>query len=150
MTSRFPGDTASADAPPDVMGPYRPDCPSRTVVETFANKWSMLVLGILKVQEGPLRFNELRRRLDGITQKVLTRTLRALERDGLVRRTVHPTTPPQVEYALTDLGISAGHLANAIAAWSAVNVPDIIRAREDFDRRGTAGAGRQERDRTGR
>ncbi|WP_308016307.1 winged helix-turn-helix transcriptional regulator [Nonomuraea aurantiaca] len=136
LKSRFPGDTVTADVPPNMVGPYRPDCPSRTVIETFANKWSMLVLGILKLQERPLRFNELRRRLDGITQKVLTRTLRALERDGLVRRTVYPTVPPRVEYALTDLGVSAGHLANAIAEWSVEHVPDIIKARENFDHRG--------------
>ncbi|GAA4986311.1 helix-turn-helix domain-containing protein [Nonomuraea thailandensis] len=127
-----------ADVLPDLVGPYGPDCPSRTVIGTFANKWSMLVLGILKLNERPLRFNELRRRLDGITQKVLTRTLRALERDGLVRRTVYPTVPPRVEYTLTELGVSAGRLANAIAEWSVVHVPDIIKAREDFDDRITA------------
>jgi DNA-binding HxlR family transcriptional regulator len=123
------------DSSEGTLGPYRPDCPSRTIVETFANKWVMLVLGILRLQGGPLRFNELGRRLDGVTQKVLTRTLRALERDGLVQRTVYPTVPPQVKYDLTELGISAGQLATAIADWSVLHVPEILTARQKFDDR---------------
>ncbi|MDW6062074.1 helix-turn-helix domain-containing protein [Streptomyces sp. FXJ1.4098] len=82
---------------------YRSDCPSRTVIEVIANKWALYVLAALRRYERPLRFNELRRVLDGITQKMLTQTLRALERDGLVSRTVYPTVPPRVEYGLTPL-----------------------------------------------
>jgi DNA-binding HxlR family transcriptional regulator len=120
------------DAPPDP--PYPADCPSRTIIDTFANKWVLLVLGVLRLHGRPLRYNELRRRMDGVTQKVLTRTLRGLERDGLVRRAVYPTVPPKVEYSLTDLGLTAAHLATAIADWSTHHVPQILAARTEFDR----------------
>ncbi|MFB4300735.1 winged helix-turn-helix transcriptional regulator [Actinomadura sp. NTSP31] len=125
------------DTTPDERWPltYRRDCPSRTVVEVLANKWTGYVLAALRRNGGPMRFNELRRALDGITQKMLTRTLRALERDGLVSRTVYPTVPPRVEYALTGLGAEAGRLTAAIADWAAAHVPDIFAARESFDAR---------------
>ncbi|MEV7377540.1 winged helix-turn-helix transcriptional regulator [Streptomyces lydicus] len=80
-----------------------------------------------------MRFSELRRLLDGITQKMLTQTLRALERDGLVHRTVYPTVPPRVEYGLTDLGVEAGRLTSAIGAWSVVHAQQILTARQNFD-----------------
>ena len=73
------------------------NCPLRTVLEGLANKWTLLVMVPLRRREAPIRFNELRRALDGITQKMLTQTLRTLERDGLVSRTVYPTVPPRVE-----------------------------------------------------
>lgn len=112
---------------------YRRDCPSRTVVEVLANKWTLYVLAALRRQDGPLRFNELRRLLDGITQKMLTQTLRELEQVGLVRRTVYATVPPRVEYALSDLGVEAGQLTTAIAEWSVAHVPEIAAARQAFD-----------------
>ncbi|WP_131787893.1 winged helix-turn-helix transcriptional regulator [Protofrankia symbiont of Coriaria ruscifolia] len=117
---------------------YRRDCPSRTVVEVLANKWALYVLGALRQYDRPMRFNELRRLLDGITQKMLTQTLRALERDGLVSRTVYPTVPPRVEYALTDLGVGAGQVTNAIAEWSVKHSHEIIAARQVFDDRASA------------
>jgi DNA-binding HxlR family transcriptional regulator len=126
-------DTASGQAPHRWTVTYRRDCPSRTVVEVLANKWTLYVLAVLRRQNGPMRFNELRRVLDGITQKMLSQTLRALERDGLVRRTVYPTVPPRVEYALTDLGVEAGRLTTAIAEWSVAHVPEILTTREAFD-----------------
>src|ERR1700733_16190049 len=76
--------------------------PIRETLSRVGDKWSLLIVSILS--DTPLRFNELRRRIDGISQRMLTRTLRELERDGLVTRTVTPTTPPSVEYELTDLG----------------------------------------------
>ncbi|PKV89727.1 helix-turn-helix domain-containing protein [Streptomyces sp. TLI_146] len=112
---------------------YRRDCPSRTVVEALANKWVLYVLGALRRHDRPMRFSELRRLLDGITQKMLTQTLRALERDGLVRRTVYPTVPPRVEYGLTDLGVEAGRLTSAIGAWSVEHAQHILAARQTFD-----------------
>ncbi|ARH89785.1 MULTISPECIES: winged helix-turn-helix transcriptional regulator [Streptomyces] len=112
---------------------YRRDCPSRTVVEALANKWVLYVLGALRRHDRPMRFSELRRLLDGITQKMLTQTLRALERDGLVHRTVYPTVPPRVEYGLTDLGVEAGRLTSAIGAWSVVHAQQILTARQNFD-----------------
>jgi DNA-binding HxlR family transcriptional regulator len=117
---------------------YRRNCPSRTVVEVLANKWTLYVLGALQRHKGPMRFNELRRLLDGITQKMLTQTLRALERDGLIRRTVYPTVPLRVEYALTDLGVEAGRLTTAIAEWSVAHVQEILITRETFDVRAAA------------
>ncbi|WP_433148464.1 winged helix-turn-helix transcriptional regulator [Actinomadura nitritigenes] len=125
-------DTASHDRRPLV---YRHDCPSRTVIEVLANKWTLYVLAALRHADGPMRFNELRRTLDGITQKMLTRTLRALERDGLVSRTVYPTVPPRVEYGLTPLGAEVGHLTGAIADWALAHAPDVLTARESFDAR---------------
>ena len=88
------------------------NCPLRTVLEVLANKWTLLVMVTLRRREAPIRFNELRRALDGITQKMLTQTLRTLERDGLVSRTVYPTVPPRVEYALTEPGVGAGRVLN--------------------------------------
>lgn len=83
-------DTYLGEVSEDWLATYRRDCPSRTVVEMLANKWALYVLGALRRHGRPMRFNELRRLLDGITQKMLTQTLRALERDGLVNRTVYP------------------------------------------------------------
>jgi DNA-binding HxlR family transcriptional regulator len=117
---------------------YRRDCPSRTVVEVLASKWALYVLAALRRYDRPMRFNELRRVLDGITQKMLTQTLRTLERDGLVSRTVYPTVPPRVEYALTPLGIEAGQLTSAIADWSVEHARQILAARRTFDDRSTA------------
>jgi DNA-binding HxlR family transcriptional regulator len=114
---------------------YRRDCPSRTVVEVLASKWVMYVLAALRHHRRPMRFNELRRTLDGITQKMLAQTLRALERDGLVSRMVYPAVPPRVEYALTPLGADVGRLAAAIADWSLTNARQIVQSRAEFDAR---------------
>ena len=128
-------DTADGSGAADATLTYRRDCPSRTVVEVLANKWALYVLAALRRNDRPLRFNELRRVLDGVTQKMLTQTLRALERDGLVRRTVYPTVPPRVEYDLTPLGVEAGQLTGAIADWSMDHARQILKARRDFDDR---------------
>lgn len=114
---------------------YRRSCPSRTVVEVLASKWALYVLGALRRYERPMRFSELRRLLDGVTQKMLTQTLRALERDGLVTRTVYPTVPPRVEYGLTSLGVEVGRLTNQIADWSRDHATEILAARASFDAR---------------
>jgi DNA-binding HxlR family transcriptional regulator len=97
------------------------------------DKWSLLIVRTLG--EGPLRFNELRRRVDGISQKMLSSTLKVLERDGLVSRAVLATVPPQVEYALTDLGRELRGPVNALAEWTGANTPRIIAARADYDAR---------------
>ncbi|MGE3620921.1 MAG: winged helix-turn-helix transcriptional regulator [Acidimicrobiia bacterium] len=97
----------------------------------IGDKWSILVVGTLG--EGPVRFNELRRRIGDISQKMLSSTLKALERDGLVARTVTPSVPPQVDYELTDLGRELLVPVSALAAWTSENTPRIMAARERYD-----------------
>jgi DNA-binding HxlR family transcriptional regulator len=117
------------------MPAYDRACPSRTVMEVLASKWALYVLAALRRYDRAMRFSELRRVLDGVTQKMLTQTLRALERDGLVSRTVYPTVPPRVEYGLTALGTEAGQLTSAIADWSVRHAQEILTARSEFDDR---------------
>jgi DNA-binding HxlR family transcriptional regulator len=114
---------------------YDPSCPTRTVLDRVGDKWSVLV--VLVLLGGSLRFGELRQRVGGITPKVLTETLRRLERDGILRRTAYPEIPPRVEYALTPLGRSLEPPVRAITAWAETNVPKIERARSSYDRRTT-------------
>jgi DNA-binding HxlR family transcriptional regulator len=102
------------------------------VLARVGDKWSVLVVS--RLGEGPLRFNELRRSIGGISQRMLTLTLRGLERDGLITRTVFPTIPPRVDYALTQLGRDLLNPVSALGAWAIRNQPKIARAREDFDR----------------
>ncbi|MGA3310127.1 MAG: helix-turn-helix domain-containing protein [Xanthobacteraceae bacterium] len=104
------------------------------VLARIGDKWSVLVVS--RLGEGPLRFNELRRQIGGISQRMLTLTLRGLERDGLITRTVFPTDPPRVDYALTALGRDLLNPVSALGAWAIRNQPKIARARERFD--GTA------------
>ena len=99
----------------------------------IADKWSLLIVRTLG--DGPLRFNELRRQIDDISQKMLSSTLKVLERDGLVSRTVTPTVPPQVEYALTDLGCELQLPVTALAEWTTTNSPRIMAARAAYDAR---------------
>ena len=121
-------ETTEASVTPDA---YLKGCASRTVLEVIANKWTHLVVCALR--DGPMRFGELRRRLDGVTQKTLTQTLRALERNGLATRTLFPTIPPRVDYELTDLGRNVAGLLDAILLWSEHHSADITAARERYD-----------------
>jgi len=108
------------------------DC--RAVSEVLArvgDKWSVLV--VTRLGGGPLRFNELRRSIGGISQRMLTLTLRGLERDGLITRTIFPTIPPRVEYALTALGRDLLQPVSGLSAWALRNQVKIARAREQFD-----------------
>jgi DNA-binding HxlR family transcriptional regulator len=108
-------------------------CASRTVLDVLGSKWACLVVAALRRQT--MRFGELRRRLDGITQKSLTHTLRDLERDGLVHRAVYPSIPPRVEYSLTELGWSVAGLLDAVRMWSEAHVEEIKLARAAYDER---------------
>jgi DNA-binding HxlR family transcriptional regulator len=108
-------------------------CPMREVLDRIGDTWSVLVIINLTAQ--PLRFNALRRTIEGISQRMLTVTLRSLERDGLVRRTVRPTTPPEVEYALTELGLSLAGPLGALGNWAAANRCVMRQARETFDKK---------------
>ncbi|MEV0410737.1 helix-turn-helix domain-containing protein [Streptomyces sp. NPDC050448] len=126
-------DTVSTAERPVWSATYLRTCPSRTVMEVISGKWPLYILAALRLHDRPMRFSELRRFLDGITQKVLTSTLRSLERDGLLRRTVYPTVPPRVEYGLTDLGEGAAELTSALAQWSVAHAEEILAARQSFD-----------------
>jgi DNA-binding HxlR family transcriptional regulator len=101
------------------------------VLARIGDKWSVLVVS--RLGEGALRFNELRRSIGGISQRMLTLTLRGLERDGLITRTAFPTIPPRVDYALTPLGRDLLVPVSALGAWAVRNQPGIARAREEFD-----------------
>ena len=106
-------------------------CPIRDVLDRIGDKWSSLILSSLK--SGPLRFGALRREIPDISQRMLTETLRNLQRDGFLTRTVYPTTPPAVEYALTLLGRSLCDTLGQLANWSADNHDAIRAARLNFD-----------------
>ena len=101
------------------------------VLARIGDKWSVLV--VTRLGEGSMRFNELRRSIGGISQRMLTLTLRGLERDGLVTRTIFPTIPPRVDYALTPLGRDLLQPVSALGAWAIRNQPKIASAREKFD-----------------
>ncbi|MGA2817674.1 MAG: helix-turn-helix domain-containing protein [Xanthobacteraceae bacterium] len=101
------------------------------VLSRVGDKWSVLVVS--RLGDGPKRFNELRREIGGISQRMLTLTLRGLERDGLITRTVFPTVPPRVDYELTALGRDLLNPVSALGAWAIRNQPKIARAREQFD-----------------
>ncbi len=102
---------------------YSDVCPSRVLLDLLANKWSALVIGLL--ERGPARFSVLRASMSGVSPKMLTRTLRRLESAQLVTRTIYPEVPPRVEYALTDLGVSAAHPLRLMCTWAEDNVDRI-------------------------
>jgi len=109
-------------------------CPvTRDVLNRVGDKWSVLVIVVLG--GGSRRFSELKRLIAGISQRMLTHTLRGLERDGIVTRTVLPTVPPRVDYALTPLGRTLLETLSALARWASENHDAIDRARSEFDRR---------------
>lgn len=112
--------------------PYERGCPSRDLLDRIGDKWSILVLGELG-QHGTSRFTQLRERLSGVSEKMLTQTLRALERDGLVLRTVHPEVPPRVEYELTPLGVTLRGPLKALTEWSLQHTTEVLAAREQYD-----------------
>ncbi len=109
------------------------NCPSRLLFDQIADKWSMMVLTVL--DPGPLRFNAIKRHLEGVTQKALTQCLRRLERNGLVSRTVIPVSPVAVEYELTPLGRSLLGPFRAIYVWMLEHLDEVETAREVFDTR---------------
>jgi DNA-binding HxlR family transcriptional regulator len=113
----------------DVLNPR---CPTRQVLDRVAGKWTMLVVTALTA-EPVLRFTELRRRVEGVTQKMLTQTLRELERDGMVARTAYPTVPVTVEYRLTPLGRDLAATVHVVRQWAYANIEAIQAARERYD-----------------
>jgi DNA-binding HxlR family transcriptional regulator len=110
-------------------------CPARLIIDHLADKWAVLI--VCRLVDGTLRFAELRRAIDGISQKMLTSTLRDLERDGLVTRKLYASVPPKVEYSLTPLGNSLVNKVEDLCRWAEANAGQILKAREAFDRRNT-------------
>lgn len=103
-----------------------------SILARIGDKWTVLV--VMTLYQRPHRFNELKRAVEGISQQMLTRTVKALERDGLVARTVHPTVPPQVEYRLTDLGHSLSGPILHLGGWASQNLVTIHANRDSYDR----------------
>ena len=133
-----------ADAKQD-YDTYLSNCPSRQLLDRISDKWVTLILAALGgagpyrsgpasgVGAHPMRYSELSRQLAGVSQKMLTQTLRSLERDGLLTRTVTPTVPVTVTYELTDLGLSLHHLMRAVKEWAEKHMDQVLANRADHD-----------------
>lgn len=123
-------------APPEQQQHLPSDCREvGTILSRIGDKWSVLIIMLLGDQ--PRRFNEIKRMVGGISQRMLTLTLRGLERDGLVTRTVFPTIPPRVDYELTELGRSLRDPVKNLGTWAFENLPEIKNARDKFDSKDT-------------
>lgn len=126
---------AGADCPKANV--YAEACPSRAILELIADKWTLLILPALR--KGPMRNGDLMRLIEGVSQKMLTQTLRELERNGLVARIDYQEVPPRVEYALTDLGRSLSDAVRKLDSWAEANISQVQAARADFARRENIG-----------
>jgi DNA-binding HxlR family transcriptional regulator len=120
-------------ASPRHTGDTDPTCELRNILDRIADKWSLLV--ICELADGIRRFTELRRQIDGISQRMLTLTLRQLEREGLVRRTVFPVVPPRVDYQLTPLGATLLDTIQSLVVWAGEHGHEIAQARAAYDAR---------------
>ena len=124
---------APAKRPPELE--HTPaNCHAREMLVRVGDKWSVYVINVLG-SAGTLRYNELRNRVEGISQRMLTVTLRGMERDGLVTRTVYPEVPPRVEYALTKLGKTLRQLVRGLVEWSGAHLTEVDAARTAYDAR---------------
>jgi DNA-binding HxlR family transcriptional regulator len=112
---------------------YSRDCPSRQVLDRIGDTWSMLV--VISLADGPRRYSQLAALIEGVSPKMLTQTLRGLERDGLLSRTVHAVVPPRVDYELTRLGRSLLGLVEALDDWAESNIDEVLAARSGYDAR---------------
>lgn len=108
--------------------PYVSDCPSRRLLDRIGDRWTVLIIGTL--EDGPRRFSQIARQVDGVSQKMLTQTLRGLEADGLVLRTVYPEVPARVEYELTALGRSLLEPLGALVTWASEHMGVVQASRE--------------------
>lgn len=111
--------------------PYAKNCPTRLVLDRIADTWTVLLLILLSRRS--YRFNELRREVGGLTQKMASQTLKGLERDGLVKRTVTPTVPVTVEYSITPLGRTLSDTVDQLRIWAETHMPDVAKAQEFYD-----------------
>jgi DNA-binding HxlR family transcriptional regulator len=110
---------------------YAATCPTRLVLDRVADKWAVLILGSLRDQ--PVRFNELRRVIEGISQKMLSQTLKSLERDGLVSRKATPTVPVTVEYSITPLGRTLSATVDGLRVWAETHIDKVLKAQQQYD-----------------
>ena len=116
----------------EIIDPASEDCRAlSSILARVGDKWTVLIVVLLG--DGPKRFNEIRRMVGGISQRMLTFTLRGLERDGLLTRTVYPTTPPRVEYELTPLGSTLWQAVEPLSTWARAHVGKILTSRQQFD-----------------
>ena len=124
-----------ADYPKVTLSPnvYDAACPTRLALDMIADKWTALIVGLL--EDGPQRFAWLSRRIGGISQKMLTQTLRSMERDGLVKRTVYAEVPPRVEYALTPLGQTLREPLRGLREWAEGHINSVVKAQQRYDSR---------------
>ena len=123
---------ANARTKPAELEHTQANCHAHEMLTRIGDKWSVYVIHVLG-HEGTLRFNELRARVDGISQRMLTVTLRGLERDGLVERTIYPEVPPRVEYTLTKLGRTLRELVRSLVRWSGAHLHEVDAARARYD-----------------
>lgn len=131
----YSGDTALLD-PQGILRPrgnvYAPDCPTRALLDRVGDKWSVLILILLG--EEAMRFNGLKRRIGGVSQKMLSQTLRSLERDGLLTRTVEATMPVTVTYRITPLGSELLHALRLMIDWAETRMGRVTEAQAEYDR----------------
>ncbi|MEV6929382.1 helix-turn-helix domain-containing protein [Dactylosporangium sp. NPDC051485] len=125
----------AVDGPPTRFNAFAVSCPSRRLLDTIGDKWVSLVVVALGLG-GRMRFSELSARIDGVSQKMLTQTLRGLERDGLLTRTVTASVPVRVDYELTPLGLSLLEPIRHLKEWAEEHMSEVDRAREEYDRPG--------------
>ena len=115
---------------------YSADCPTRQILDRVGDKWAVLIL--LLVRDEPMRFNALRRTIEGISQKMLSQVLKSLERDGLIKRRVFPTVPVTVEYSITPLGATLAQKIAAVTEWAEDNIEAVLDAQQRYDGRAAA------------
>jgi DNA-binding HxlR family transcriptional regulator len=133
-TSNSPSEDCCTEKDYDVLQwDAREDCEVRQILDRIADKWSLLVIALLEKRK--LRFTELKKSIEGISQRMLTTTLRHLERDGIIERTVYPVVPPRVEYALTPLGCTLHDTIRALVVWTERYQGEIAAARARYDAR---------------
>ena len=111
--------------------PYDAACPTRLILDRIGDKWTVLLLGLL--ESGPVRFNQLRKRIDGLSQKVLSQTLKGLERDGLIHRKAFATVPVTVEYSITPLGETLTAIVHNLVSWAETHIEEVQTAQRRYD-----------------
>jgi DNA-binding HxlR family transcriptional regulator len=110
---------------------YSADCPTRQILDRVGDKWAVLILLLLRGE--PTRFNQLRRAIEGISQKMLSQVLKSLERDGLIRRRAIPTVPVTVEYSITPLGLTLATAVDPLRDWAETNLKEVLAAQRRYD-----------------